>query len=186
MNIEKKVIIGTIGALDVKYKGQERIIKAISILNRNGYNFEYQLVGGGNEMRLKKIAQKYNVLDNVKFLGTLPHNDVFEWFQNIDIYAQPSTTEGLPRAMIEAMSCGLTCIGAKTGGIPELLDSEYIFSNKINSIHEIVKILSSITKEKLLLQAKRNFQEASNYTAEILEKRRSAFLSDYKQMIDHE
>lgn len=185
MTNDKKLIIGTIGAVDVKYKGQERIIKAISILNKNGYDFEYQIVGGGSTMYLQKIAKKYDIIDKVIFLGTKKHSDVFEWFQIIDIYSQPSRQEGLPRALIEAMSYGVPCIGAKTGGIPELLEKECIFSNGINSNYEIIKLLSSFTKEKLILQAKRNFNEALNYLPDKLEQRRSDFLNDYKTMIDN-
>ena len=68
MSSEKPIALGTVAAVDVRYKGQEYVIKAISKLNKEGYNFEYQLAGGGDNSYLKNVAQKYNVTDKVKFL----------------------------------------------------------------------------------------------------------------------
>ena len=112
-----KLIIGTIGALDVKYKGQEYIIKAIAALNQKGYRFEYHLVGGGNPSYLHKIAVDFGVSDSIKFIGTMNHNDINSFLDTIDIYAQPSSVEGLPRSLLEAMSRGCPSIGTKIGGI---------------------------------------------------------------------
>src|SRR5690606_15570335 len=119
---QNKIIIGTTAAIDVKHKGQQYVIEALGELKKNGYTkFEYHLVGGGDPAYLKSIAKRHNIEENIHFLGTLPHNKVFEWLDNIDIYVQPSRQEGLPRALIEAMSRGLPAFGANTAGIPELL-----------------------------------------------------------------
>lgn len=179
-NKNSKVIIGTTAALDVKYKGQQYIIKALGELKKQGNtNYEYQLVGKGEKAYLESLATKYNVTDQVKFLGALPHNEVFKWLETIDIYAQPSRQEGLPRALIEAMSMGLPSIGAKTAGIPELLEKEFIFSNSRKNIEEICAILQRIDIENKILQAKRNFEEAKKYDKSLIEFRREKFFRDF-------
>ncbi|NLZ34791.1 MAG: glycosyltransferase [Clostridiales bacterium] len=175
----KTIVIGTIAAVNVRYKGQEYVIKAVSKLNKEGYNFEYHLVGGGDNSYLKSVAEKYGVLEKVKFLGTLPHKMVFEYLDNIDIYIQPSKTEGLPRALVEAMSRGCPALGSKIGGIPELLKEEFLFHN--GSISEIYKLLKSINKEIMLKEAKRNFEKAQNYDKKLLDKKRDNF---YKKFIE--
>lgn len=181
-NTNSKRIIGTTAAVNVKYKGQRYIIEALAMLKKQGIeNFEYQLVGGGDQTYLKSIAHKYGVSDQVKFIGTIPHNEVFNWLQTIDIYAQPSRQEGLPRALIEAMSCGLPAIGAKTAGIPELLDSNFIFSNTNKNISEIQKILTSLNEDVMKTQAKRNYQEAKKYDKGIIDIRRRKFLNEFKE-----
>jgi len=175
------IIIGTIAAVDVKYKGQEYIIKAIAKLKQEGYNFEYHLVGGGKSDYLRLIAKKLNVEDNVKFLGTLPHHEVFNYLDNIDIYAQPSKVEGLPRALVEAMSRGCPAIGAMSGGIPELLDESCIFHK--GAVHEICEILKSFTKDKMKKEAERSFSIAENYKKVILDERRDAFYNEFAESV---
>lgn len=179
LNKEDRIVIGTAAALNVRYKGQQYIIEAISKLKSKGIQCEYQLVGWGDSSYLKKVAAKYGVEDRIKFLGTLPHKEIFSWLDSIDIYAQPSRQEGLPRALIEAMSRGCPVIGAKSGGIPELIDSEFIFSNTNQNIEEICSILSSMSKNVMIRQAKRNYEEAKKYSKAIIEERRNQFFKDF-------
>lgn len=182
LNKNSKIIIGTTAAVDVKYKGQQYVIKALAKLKEEGItNFEYQLVGGGDQTYLKTVVQKYKINDQVKFLGSMQHDKVFQWLDTIDIYVQPSRQEGLPRALIEAMSRGVPALGAKTAGIPELLQEEYLFSNSRKNINEICTILKNITKENLLLQAKRNFNESKKYDRNIIEDRRYRFLKKFSK-----
>lgn len=178
-NLESTLVIGTTAAVDVKYKGQRSVIKALGKLKERGItNFEYQLVGSGEQKSLRLIAEKYAVTEQVKFLGAMPHKDVLNWLDSIDIYAQPSKTEGLPRGLIEAMSRGLFAMGSNVGGIPELLDEEYIF-NKSNNEEEICNILIEINKDKLLEQARRNFNVAKEYDQSLIESRRQLFLRKF-------
>ncbi len=181
INDGNKIVIGTTAAVNVRYKGQQYVIKALGKLKKQGLTiFEYQLVGGGKKSYLKAIAEKYDVIEQVKFLGAMPHSKVFEWLETIDIYTQPSRQEGLPRALIEAMSRAVPAFGARTAGIPELLEPEFIFSNTRKNIDEICEILKSYDKKTMLVQAKRNFNESKNYDKEVIEKRRVYFFKNFK------
>ncbi|PEU59998.1 glycosyl transferase [Priestia megaterium] len=180
----EKIVIGTTAAVNVRYKGQQYIIEALGELKKQGItNYEYHLVGGGSNTYLKSIAQKYDVVQQVKFLGSLSHDKVFEWLDTIDIYAQPSRQEGLPRALIEAMSRGLPSFGARTAGIPELLENKYIISNTKNNIKEILSILQGLSKEELLSQAMRNYGESMKYNRDIIEARRQKFFIHFKNVV---
>ncbi|EMX0192703.1 glycosyltransferase family 4 protein [Bacillus thuringiensis] len=175
-----KIIIGTTAAVNVRFKGQQYIMEALGHLKKQGIvNFEYQLAGSGDQTYLKSMAERYNVLDQVKFLGAIPHDRVFDWLDTIDIYAQPSRQEGLPRALIEAMSRGIPALGARTAGIPELLENKFIFSNTTNNINEICEILMGLDQETMLAQAKRNYIESKKYDKEIIEGRRKVFLEKF-------
>jgi glycosyltransferase involved in cell wall biosynthesis len=179
----KPIVIGTTAAVDVRYKGQEYVIQAIAELNKQGYNFEYRLVGGGDKARLQSIAEKYSVADKVIFEGSIPHERIFDYLDDIDIYVQPSKTEGLPRALIEAMSRGCPCIGSNAGGIPELLDNAYIFRS--GNVKELVTILANFDVEKMVKQAKRNFEFSKGYAKEVIETRRNEFFKQFAESVEN-
>ena len=173
---DKKIVFGTLAAIDVKYKGQAYVINAINKLKKEGIeNIEYQLVGGGSKNKLEKLAKKLNVEDKIVFVGTLPHDKVFDWLDMIDIYIQPSNQEGLPRALVEAMSRACPCIGSSTGGIPELLDEEVIFKRK--KVKKLIDKINLMLNDKELLKtmAKYNFEKSKNYSKDKLDKIRNDF-----------
>lgn len=170
-------VIATTAAVNVKYKGQKYVIKAINELKKKGMIFEYWIIGGGNNSYLKKFVKKYKLEKQIKFLGALPHNMVFEKLKNVDIYIQPSKQEGLPRALIEAMSIGCLCIGSQTGGIPELLEDNYIF--KKGNVKQLVNIIKNVKTEDYIEQGKKNFEKSKDYKKEILENRRNNFYKEF-------
>lgn len=177
MTETQTIVLGTTAAVNVRYKGQQYVIKAISKLNKEGYNFEYHLVGGGDNSYLKAMAKKYKIEDKVKFLGTYTHKEVFDFLDMIDVYIQPSKLEGLPRSLVEAMSRGCPSLGSNVGGIPELLDIKNIF--KKNSSKEIYVLLKQINRESLMNEAKQNFEKAQEYNKDVLNKKREAFYKDF-------
>lgn len=175
-NDGRKIIIGTTAAVNVRYKGQQYVIEALGYLKKLGIvNYEYQLAGNGDPSFLKEAAKMYDVEDQVKFLGGVSHDQVFDWLDSLDLYVQPSRQEGLPRALVEAMSRGLPAFGARTGGIPELLDNDYIFSNTRRNIREIADIVMEFSKDRMLEQARRNYDKAGEFQKEKLDKKRNEF-----------
>lgn len=178
-NIEGRMLrIGTAAAIDVPYKGQEYVIRALSKLKSQGKMFEYHLIGLGSNERLKKIAIEEGVEDQVLFHGSLPHSKVIDFMDDIDIYVQPSKQEGLPRSLIEAMSRGCFCLGSRTAGIPELLDSNYVFPK--GDVSRITKILNNVSIDSLNEQARINFEGAKQYDRVVLNQRRSVFIEEFK------
>lgn len=179
--------IGTAAGLDVLYKGQQYIIQAMAELKKKGItNIEYELIGGGTGSYLKRIAKELDVEDQVKIIGQMPHDAVFAWLDGLDIYVQPSRQEGLPRSVIEAMSRALPCIGAKTAGIPELLNKECIFSNSSKEIQEICLILNNMinSSNKMRKYAKENYDESKKYARNGLVDRRTKFFLAYKNAVE--
>lgn len=177
-NLKETIRIGTTAALNVKYKGQQYVIKALYLLKKKGITrFEYELVGGGDDFYLKSLIDKYELNDNVKILGRKPHNQINDWLDSLDVYIQPSRQEGLPRALIEAMSRGLLCLGARTAGIPELLQNKRVFENSNKTPEHIAELLEKINVSMLKKDAKINYEESQKYTEDILEKRRYEFFS---------
>ena len=174
----------TSAAVDVKYKGQEYVIKSIPYLKNRGINVKYILAGGGNPSRLIKIAKNYHVEKNVVFLGNLPHEKVFEFLTKADIYIQPSLQEGLPRSMIEAMRCGCFSMGARTAGIPELVQREFIFERKSSeSIAKTIIDFLNLPGEIRVSKVREQYNKSQEYEFEILERRRNNYFSTILQKI---
>lgn len=173
----KTIILGTIGALNVRYKGQKYVIQAISKLKRENYNIEYHLVGGGDNKFLLSLVKRYGLEKEVVFRGAMPHKDIFEWLKNIDIYIQPSKTEGLPRSLIEAMNQSCICLGSDAGGIPELLPPSNIF--KKTNVSDLTRVLkNAIAQGTSTIEY--TFDTSKEYLYDILEFKRGLFFDAFR------
>jgi glycosyltransferase involved in cell wall biosynthesis len=110
------------------YKGYDDLLDALSILNNLAGNLPdwvCEIAGedvNGNQKRLLEKAKKLGVAEKVHFLGRL--DNVAAFLAGCDVFVHPSHTEGLPNAIIEAMSSALPIVATNVGGIPELIDNE--------------------------------------------------------------
>src|SRR5699024_3881967 len=127
----------------------------------------------GQNQWLINMAKKFQISEDIIFVGSIPGGqEVLNWLDTMDIYIQPSLTEGLPRALIEAMSRGLPCVASSVGGIPELLHSRV--QHKAGDSKDLArKIKCLIENQELMLQeSKKNFVKSSEYTRNNLSKKR--------------
>lgn len=169
--------IGTAAFLDVMWKGQHNVIRAIAELKRRGItNIQYEMIGTGKGLHLSKLAEELGVSDQVKILGARPHAEVFNWLDEIDIYVQPSYQEGLCRAIAEALSRACPIICSDTGGNYELVSREYIFP--CGDYKTLASLIESI-QPKLTEQAKQNFDRSKHYGKERLESLRNIFFFEF-------
>ncbi len=168
-----EIKIGTLASVNLKYKGHHTVFNAIKKLNTFGYYPKYYLAGSGSQNRLKRLAVRLGIINNVVFLGSLNRNNIVEFFNSIDLYIQPSLVEALPRALIEAMSLGLPCIGSNAGGIKELLSKEYIF--KKNRYKELVEIIRSLNKKSLIKASRDNIVKSNDFNESNLSSIRKKF-----------
>ena len=165
----QKIKICTIASLDVKYKGQEYVIKALAALNNP--KIEYHLIGQGEGKKIKKLIKKYSLQNNVKLIGSLSHDDVLKYLSKMDIYIHPSLTEGLPRTVMEAMSLGLPVTGTEVGGIPELVSDKLTFKKRsVYSIIDKINFLLNPTNYKN--ESQRSLIEIKKYEYSLLKKKK--------------
>lgn len=172
-----KIKIATSGGL-VAYKGQQFVIEALAKLKAQGNtNFEYHLAGSGDDETLRKLAKELGVEDQVIFEGRLAHEQMFTFLDEMDLYIQPSMTEGMPRSLIEAMSRGLPAFGTQTGGIPELLGPDCTFPRKDSDA--IAKMISCLSPEVMEQKARNNFESAKGFQKELLAQKRFDFYAAF-------
>ena len=124
---------------------------------------------------MEQLGHELGIGEDCKFMGNVPKEEVYRQLSNADIFLMVSRTEGLPRALIEAMAVGLPCIGSEVGGIPELLESEVLIP-KENAKALCDKIGYMIHHIDFMnAQAKRNFNEAQKYYDTVLQEKRNRF-----------
>ncbi|MDK9688103.1 glycosyltransferase [Halomonas sp. LC1] len=179
-----KLFFGLIGNYSSSYKGIDVLINALGMADSRLPDWEVQIVGAGDSGPYEKLAKKLGISSRVKFLGSLPSGDaVYNWLDSVDVYVQPSLTEGLPRALIEAMSRGCPAIASRVGGIPELLESAQMVEPANSSALADALVSLAGDDESLSNLSEANFKKASKYYKPVLEKRRAEFWLDFKHYI---
>jgi len=102
-------------------KGHSLALQALANLKQ--FSWQLKIVGDGPEKsRLEKLISKLNLEKQVEILA--PTAKVPEILANTQVILMPSLNEGLGIVAMEAMSAGRLVIGAKVGGIPEIINHE--------------------------------------------------------------
>jgi glycosyltransferase involved in cell wall biosynthesis len=166
-----------VGSLAQRYKGLHVLLGAIRLCREEGFELRLEVVGDGKlRPEYEGLVERWGLRDAVHFAGTLPPGaPVREQLRAADLLVMPSLVEGLPRAMLEAMACGLPCIGSRVGGIPELLDPDEMVPAKdpralARKIGEMVS-----NPARMAAAGGKNRSIARGYRASVLEVRRNAF-----------
>ncbi|MCG8430175.1 MAG: glycosyltransferase family 4 protein, partial [Candidatus Omnitrophica bacterium] len=135
--------------------------KNISNLIRAMSDMEVELViygDGGLKNDLQLFARQMNT--NVVFRGGIPNDRLpYEINQSV-LFILPSLFEGNPKALLEAMSCGLPCIGTNVEGIREIIRHKfngYLCETSSSSIKEAVVTL--LNDHALQMELGRNARE---------------------------
>lgn len=174
---QRRIKIIHIGSMAQAYKGQDTLISSIAILRRLGLEVEVTFLGEGAMMAaLKSQASNDGVADLVCFAGKVSSGDqVRKHLDDADLFVLPSRTEGLPRAMIEAMARGLPCIGTPVGGIGELIGEECLVP--VSSPESLAAKIRQFSSDPLLwdTQSELNIKTARTYESSILMSRRLEF-----------
>jgi glycosyltransferase involved in cell wall biosynthesis len=118
-----KVHLVSIGSLARMYKAPDVLLHAMARAVAGGLDLELTYVGEGQHRpEMEALARSLGLADRVCFTGQLTERAaVVAALDHADLFVLASRTEGLPRAMLEAMARALPCIGSTVGGIPELL-----------------------------------------------------------------
>lgn len=112
---ENPVKFVTVGRLDYQ-KAYPRLIKVLSKLKQEGYNFRWVIIGNGQEFHKIQAMVKERQLDEwVRMLGDL--KNPFAEVKKADIFALLSDFEGIPNTIYEALVLGAPVLATDVGGV---------------------------------------------------------------------
>jgi colanic acid/amylovoran biosynthesis glycosyltransferase len=101
-------------------KGLEYTLEALAILRAKGINFQYSIIGEGEDYeRLVFASYQLGIEDRVHFMGKVAHDAVRLEMEKADIYIQYSISEGFCNAVLEAQALGKICIVSDAEGLAE-------------------------------------------------------------------
>lgn len=105
----------------VAIKGLEVLIKAAKIILERQVA-DFVVLGEVQEeeyyQECLKLVRQEGIGDHFRFMG---HVDTLDWYRKVDVFTLSSHSEGVPYALLEAMSCGLPSVCTAVGGIPDIL-----------------------------------------------------------------
>ncbi len=102
-------------------KGIGTLLRACQHLKRQGLRFHVTIGGGGDVDGYRRMAAELDVAEECRFLGWVSREDAHAHIKSHDMLLLPSTHEGLPMVILEALSARLPVITTPVGSIPEVL-----------------------------------------------------------------
>jgi glycosyltransferase involved in cell wall biosynthesis len=100
-------------------KNLERLVEALAMVRER--HIHLVLIGEGRQRQALEQQARATGL-HLECRGMVPHGQLPRHLREADCFVLPSLTEGHPKALIEAMACGLPCAASARGGIPSLIE----------------------------------------------------------------
>ncbi len=108
----------------VPYKGPDILLKAFKIVKKEFPKVKLIFAGRGQMLdELRNLSKKFDLEDEVIFLGFVEEEKKPMYYKASDIFCLPSTTmaESFGIVNLEAMASGIPIVGSNLGGIPDIV-----------------------------------------------------------------
>ncbi|WP_321478738.1 glycosyltransferase [uncultured Bacteroides sp.] len=117
---DKLLLFGSVKITD-KRKGIDYLIEACNILIKQHPELKetVSVVVFGNQSAQLENMLPFRVYP-LNFVSN--EHELVDIYNAVDLYVTPSLEENLPNTIMEAMACGVPCVGFNIGGIPEMID----------------------------------------------------------------
>lgn len=178
---QSKFIIGIVATLR-DWKGHSYLFQAYAKVQSELQDSIIVIVGDGpHESKLKNQINELGIEKNVIFTGR--QKNISQWLNSFDIFCLPSYgEEGVPQALLQAMSCSLPSISTNVGSIKEaIIDGQTGIIVPPKNVKELSKNILKLSKSLMLREqlgnaalhhVRNNFSEQS-----MLDNMEQAFLS---------
>lgn len=147
--------IGTACSLEAG-KGVDLILKALARIRDKLDDFRFVVAGSGpQKAECERMADNLGLRNRVEFCGFV--ENMAEFYRGLDLYILASRSEGLGSSLLEAGACGAALIGARVGGISEIVDDGadgFLFEyGDMDSLSELILRIAkdSDTRKKIVM-----------------------------------
>lgn len=120
--VDRENTIGYVGRLSEE-KGVMNLIRAAPHLMSSKPDIGLTIAGDGPcRKAILDFLNEQGLEKKVKVLGWIPHDQLPELLNELRLVVMPSSTEGLPNVMLEAMGCGTPVLATAVGAIPDVIE----------------------------------------------------------------
>jgi glycosyltransferase involved in cell wall biosynthesis len=175
-----KLLVGHVGALDIKQKGQDLIIQVARELQETHPDVRFLLVGGGDDEAMLRRSAKG--LHNLAFAGFV--DNVGDYLAAFDVLILPSYKEGIGSILLDAMEQRLPIVASRVGGVPEIVHDgdNGILIDPARPDQLKAALLRLYDQPELRRELGINGERiARSYTAEVMGRR---YLDLYRSVVD--
>ena len=157
-------MIGSTGRI-VWQKGYDQLINILEKYTFDTLKFHILIAGDGSlrEQMIKKVKEK-KLDQHISFIGNI--QNIPEFLSMLDIYIQPSITEGYPLSVLEAMAAKLPIITSNAGGLDKMIEHDIngwkYETRNIDELFEILKLAMNSSKKKLFNLSSNAFKKINN------------------------
>jgi PEP-CTERM/exosortase A-associated glycosyltransferase len=127
LGLQNMRLIGFIGSF-YAYEGLDVLLRAVPAMLARLPDLRVLLVGGGpQDAQLRQLAKDLNIADKVVFTGRVPHEQVQQYYDLLDVLVYPRLSMRLtdlvtPLKPLEAMAQGRVLAASDVGGHLELIE----------------------------------------------------------------
>lgn len=165
-------IVGFIATLD-KRKGAIEFALAVRQILEFCKELHFVIVGKGPLLNeVKSILMDHVDSDTVQIIEHVPEDSFPEFINELKLCVLPSTHEGLPNIILEAMACGTPVLATPVGAIPDVIkDAETGFIMEDNSpeciAESVMRVLNYPDLDRIVKNAYKLIEEEYTYGAAI-------------------
>jgi colanic acid/amylovoran biosynthesis glycosyltransferase len=190
---DKSIKILIVAAFE-KRKGHDILFKAIEKLNRD--DIKILVVGGGERIPdadrsyPEALAKELQIDDKVVFFGKISEEVLKTLYNLCDIFVLPSKTsdrgqkEGIPVALMEAMSYGKPVISTRHAGIPELVEEILVEENNVEELAKAIELLADNPDLRKRLGERNRKIIEGRYSKKNVMKLKGVFFGAYDEIIE--
>ncbi len=101
-------------------KNHAGLLRAFRLVLNQLPEAELSLLGDGELLEATRaLVKELNMEGNVRFLGSQSH--IYPYLHEADIFLLPSSYEGMPMTILEAMGTALPIVATRVGGVPDMI-----------------------------------------------------------------